>query len=332
MVFQNIRWGIGTRVLVVLLISCLAATVIVWGATRSLRRNADQVKSDDAKTRSVEKLERLRQKYADVRSVHIAAKATIYLYGANARSGSGSYEYWADGERYRIKCSTDPHLELFSDTEFAYDGQRFYFLDRKTGILSYRQQDEPRSFAALPNPLFLPVDFLSRDDDDCVFCTPRLPEFKSKSARWSSRIEGIAIKSMGKDKTTANDITEVEMPGGIVEKIGFKLRMRVKESPDGSIRPTKIERVGLDGKSLTSITFDNFMQTAFGEFPLAIKMESFDESASPMLTIEYAIRVLEVDQPIDNSIFAIRFEEAEGVWDSDARRFIKEKPPKAKPR
>lgn len=330
MVLENIRWSQSARVLVLLSISCLTATVIVWGATRSSRRQADQAKSDEAQTKAVQKLEGLRQKYAAVRSVHIAAKAIIHLDGANARSGSGSYEYWADGERYRIKCYTDPHLELVSDTEFAYDGKRFYFLDRKSGILSYRVQDELRSFAALPNPLFLPVDFLSGDDDDCLFCALRLPEFKSKSERWSKRIEGIAVKASGKDKSATEDMTELEMPGGILERRAFKLRLHVKENPDGSMRPTHIERVGPDGKPLTSITFDNFMQTALGDFPRAIEIKAFDESANTTLRIEYVINTLEVDQPIDDKLFAIRFEEAEGVWDSDEKRFVKEKPPKPK--
>jgi hypothetical protein len=47
----------------------------------------------------------------------------------------------------------------------AYDGKRFYFLDRETAMLSYRQSDEAKSHVALPNPLFLPLDFISDDDE-----------------------------------------------------------------------------------------------------------------------------------------------------------------------
>src|SRR5438067_4345912 len=71
---------------------------------------ADQNKQ--AKASMVEQLDATRQKYAVVQSVHIKATVKIDLYGASRKSGNGSYEYWAEGDRYKVQCRTDPALEL----------------------------------------------------------------------------------------------------------------------------------------------------------------------------------------------------------------------------
>lgn len=92
--------------------------------------------------------EELHQKYSRVRSVHMVATTKISIYEASIREGTGQFEYWAEGNRYRTSCHTDPQLELLSDTDIAYDGFRFSYFDRGAGLVSHRAQDEERSFGA----------------------------------------------------------------------------------------------------------------------------------------------------------------------------------------
>ena len=282
--------------------------------------------ADTRKEKAVRNLDALRQKYAAVKTVHFAADAKIAIYGNNFRAGAGTYEYWAEGKRYRIKCRTDEHLQFRTDLDVAFDGKHFYFFDRRSGVLSYRQRDELRNQTALPNPFFLPVDYLSSDDDECAFCAMHLPDFKFEHARWDDRARNLEVKSQRHDESTGSMVEELEMPGGKLDGRPFKLRVRtVGASAAGAVQPTRIDRVTLDGKVMASINFSNFMPSALGQFPRNISVVTFDDNGNAALRVEFSVRTLEVNEPLENNIFTINFEEAEGVWNSDERKFVKEK-------
>jgi hypothetical protein len=300
-----------------------AATALMWSAQGRAGQGAD-------KEKAVHGLEKLREKYAAVKSVHLAADVKIALYGGGFRAGNGSYEYWAEGDRYKIKCSTDKNLGLKSDFDMAYDGKRFYLFDRRMGVLSYRQKDEPRSVAALPNPFFLPVDYLSGDDDDCPFCNPRLPDLKSPNERWRARAASLAVKAQGRDEATGGTARDLEMPGGKLNGRGFKMRVRTVEVGEDA-RPAQIDRVGADGRIMASVVFADFEEGALGRFARSITVKAYGDDGKLALQAEFAVRTVEVDVPIDDATFAVGFDEAEGVWDSDEKRFVKEKPAKSPP-
>jgi hypothetical protein len=329
MLVKNKRWKTARMAVLLLLVLCSATVVIVWAASKNSFHRLAQ-KTNEAKERSVEKLEVHRQRLARLRSIHMQASARIEIYGDNPKSGTGSYEYWAAGKLYKIRCHTDPELGFAPDIDMAYDGKRFYFLDRGSAMLSYRQLDEAKSPVALPNPLFLPLDFLSDDDDDCLFCALRLPDLASQSERWRLRQEGLAVKSTGKNTINGLTETELEMPGGVLDKRAFKLRVRMLEGLDGTARPLRIDRVGADGKLLTSLTFDDFAESGLANWPRSMTVEGFDESSNLMMRLSYSVKLLDVDQRIEPGTFAIGLDEAEGVWDSDEKRFLKEKRPKLK--
>lgn len=324
---KRIRGSRATVHLIVALISSLAATLVVWAAVRN--SGPEYFTASQTETKYGDKLEELRQRYATIRSVHIVADAQITLYGSNFRVGKGSYEYWAEGDRYKIKCRSDRHLGFLPDVDIAYDGKQFYHLDRASGILSYQQQDISKTIGALPNPLFLPVSFLSIEDDDCLFCALRWTDFKSHNTTWHNRYLQTKVKSRVKDGSKGLISTDLEMPGGTKAKRPFKIHMRVADTADGKAHPTRIDQVGLDGKLLTSMTFDNFLPTALGEFPRTISLDVFDEESKILVRMIYSVKTLEIDQPPEKNVFSINFEEAETVWDSDGRRLVKEKRPNA---
>ncbi|MCA1564319.1 MAG: hypothetical protein LC803_01420 [Acidobacteria bacterium] len=291
-----------------------------------------QTEDDKEKERAVRSLERVREKYSALRSVHLAADVKMTVYGKDFRAGSGTYEYWAEGDRYRIKSRTDKHLGLKTDFDVAYDGKRYYLLDARLKVLSYQQKDVTRTFTALPNPLFLPVDYLSNDDDDCALCALRLPDFKIKDARSSERVKSLAVKSERRDDATGGIVSEVEMPGGKTNKRAFRLILRTLEANEGHVRPLQINRVGTNDKILNSLSFANFTPTVLGVFPRTMSIKAFDDEGNLAVQAEFIVRTLELNEPIENSIFTIGFGEAEAVWDSDGKIFVKEKsvnPPRA---
>jgi hypothetical protein len=324
---------------------CGIAVLLVWGAARSRRssqevsrdnvtvksvRSTQEVSTDNVTVKVARDLEDLRQRYSRVRSVHVYATAKIIIYEERIREGAGSFEYWVDGDRYRINCRTDSQLALLNDTDLAYDGGRFYHLDRHASILSYRKLDEEKSFSALPNPFFLPVDFLSNDSDECRLCKLRLKDFRAPSARWEDQKGKISIRSKRKEHGSQLESTELEIPGVVVDKTVSKFRLRLDTKANGIGQVTKIERIQPDGKPLTLLVFSDFIPTAVGDFPRRIKIQVFDDQSAVVMEVDYTVQKIEIDQPLDPSIFTIKLSEAEGVWDSDEKKFIKETPPKRK--
>ncbi|MFZ0062997.1 MAG: hypothetical protein WAL47_13285, partial [Pyrinomonadaceae bacterium] len=191
------------------------------------------------------------------------------------------------------------------------------------------QQDISTTIGALPNPLFLPVSFLSIEDDACPFCGLRWTDFKSQNIQWNHRLAGLEIKSQTKEKATGRVFTDLEMPGGVKGKRAFKIHIRVAGTTDGKTRPTQIDQVGWDGKSLTSMSFSDFISTALGEFPRTTKLEVFDEKSTILVKMIYSLKTLELDQPLEKDAFAINFDEAGRVWDSDNKKLVKESKPKS---
>ncbi|MCA1579691.1 MAG: hypothetical protein LC794_20290 [Acidobacteria bacterium] len=214
----------------------------------------------------------------------------------------------------------------------AYNGAQFTYFDRQAGMLSHRVEDEEKTFAALPNPFFLPVDFFTNDRDECKFCGLRLKDFHSRSTRWDNRKDKISIRSSRKDQATQLDFTDVEMPGEVVDRKDTKFRVYMTSNANGTAHATKIERLQLDDRPLTSIMSSDFISTPAGDFPRRIQVQAFDAQSTVVMQVDFYIETLEVNQPIDNSVFKIKDEEAEVVWDSDGKRFIKARPLKKNPR
>lgn len=120
------------------------------------------------------------------------------------------------------------------------------------------------------------------------------------------------------------------MPGGKLNGRGFKLRVRTVEVGEDT-RPAQIDRVGDDGRVMASVIFADFEEGALGRFPRSITVKAYGDDGKLALQAEFAVRTVEVDVPIDDAAFAVGSDEAEGVWDSDEKRFIKEKPAKSPP-
>lgn len=310
---------------VVITLSATIATLIVLASSARIGTPAD-------KDKAVRSLERARDKYVAVKSVHLVADVKLTLYGTDFRTGSGTYEYWAEGDRYKIKSRTDKHLGLKSDSDAAYDGKRYYFFDPKLKLLSYQQKDIPKTFAALPNPLFLPVDYLSDNDDDCLLCAPRLSDFKTENVRVSSRLKSLSVKSERRDDNTGELVRDIEMPGGKTGGQAIHLALRMLEVNEERVRPLHIKRVMPDGKLISSLSFADFTQNALGDFPRTITVRAFDEKGELALQAEFIVRTIEVNEPMANNVFAISFDEAETVWDSDGKTFVKEKAAVPRPR
>jgi len=117
----------------------------------------------------------------------------------------------------------------------------------------------------------------------------------------------------------------------VIDKKSSKFRLQLTAAGNGVSRPTKIERLRPDDRALTSIVLNDYISTVAGDFPRRIQVKAFDDQSTMLMQVDYYIEKLEVNQPIDPSVFAIMNDEAQGVWDSNEKKFIKEKPRNKKP-
>ncbi len=259
-------------------------------------------------------LDALRQACRSMSSVHMLAEATLDLSSASAprRIGKGSFEYWAEGDRYRLKCTTDPRLGLAQDLEYSFDGAEFRMLGRASGVISRQRGDVAALPTALPNPLFLPVAFLSDESDACDACVLSLEQAREER-RWDARLGSLADRTSGRQPTAT-----MRLP---LMKEGLPSTFRVVTN---GYRLERIEHVRPDGRPVTSTA----LRYAASEdaLPRWISLVAFaQDGRTPEARVEYVITTLEANRPIPPAVFRID-DAALPVWDSDAKGF--ERPPR----
>lgn len=207
--------------------------------------------------------------FAALASVHMEADVRIAKGGV---SGTGTFQFWADGDKYRINCSTpSKRLGLMSDLQIAFDGGRFQFYHADAEVLSLLDGDRPTVPTAVPNPFFLPADYLSRDSDSCPGCQLKLRDFRERRpTRAAERVRG-----------------------------GVRLTARVTEDT--------IEWISDDAVVFTVIHFD---YPVGANFPHRILVRDQDGAGAVLMEVEYSIRLLETNHPIDPALFTIPRETA----------------------
>ena len=133
-----------------------------------------------------QELEAIRQFYLAIHSVHLKARADISRTIAlsptqtQTRVGTGELEYWEVENLFRSDTRTSPELGLIDDMDAAYDGsvsQLIRYFSPEPGSTHHPSQlflsaGRHHIPSPVPNPLFLPVDFVKITVDNCPACQP----------------------------------------------------------------------------------------------------------------------------------------------------------------
>jgi hypothetical protein len=247
-------------------------------------------------------LEKVIGSFSAMGSVHMEASVRVFISGSLTEGSedvmkNGSFSFWEEDGRFRIKGEIDPRLGLAPNMEFAFDGVNYQTLLTEDGTLSVLSEDPDRYPTAVPNPLFLVVDFLSPDQSQCPTCTLFLKDFQDEST-WSARLEEARESET---KSTAREIfvpSESRNGNGVIYRITF--------NDDKQIH--KIDRLTTDGiRRLASLDFHAYRPA--GErgpsFPRSITMTSYTPDGAVAARIDYEIETLEIDQPIGLNVFSI---------------------------
>ena len=240
------------------------------------------------------------ERYGDTESVHLKAKVEIWQMGddGKSRTGTGSYEYWEQGERYRVSVSLPEILELSRVSDIAFDGFRRQMLLADSRILTVSRHDSRQVPVALPNPLLLPLSFLAPPAEACNRCELRLADFR---AAWQDK-----------------------EPGGTAKRGGVgQLRAARKISWKGE-EISAITLADPDGKAWGRTGFSDHKVLASwsGRFPMTQRLELFsDGSLTPGLVVVYRIESLELNLPLGDTTFSIPTDRADKIWNDDDRVF-----------
>jgi hypothetical protein len=264
--------------------------------------------------------EALRTRYARIRSIHLVAQAhpwVAFEEGRPTASGKIYFEYWADGDRYRLKCHSDRGLGLMGDMEIAFDGTDWQMLDVPGSTLHISKQESRQMPVACPNPLFMPLDFLSPDGDDCKACGTRLSDLADVT-RWTS----FNREARKMTKTAGHATYEItgQLSGGARKSYLVEFTRA-----SGASVVSSLMRLHPGGRKDVELLVEDFRtpDPAVGPLPVRMTVKAFDEKGRMIMSGPWRIDTLEVNRPIEEGVFTIDWKGINLIWDIDARMFVK---------
>ena len=283
---------------------------------------------------AVEALNGLRDQYSPIRSLHLKASVLITIHRpgglgigtGGASVGSGTFEYWAEGNRYRIRSTSDPRLELTQDFDIAYDGTQFQLFDLGKSTLTVRRDDLRQLPIALPNPFFLPLDFLSQDNDDCLLCRLKLQHLAGGSL-WQDKLSSASLVSSAADRPGP---PIYDVPGGSIGGVPFRHRIYLGKDGDSLNR---IDRFTSDDKLMLRIDLGAYEvfrgSEAVSKLPRHISVTTYNYrgDGKPMLESNFVIDQLAVNPTLTVQDFILSRDEPEYVYESDQGAFLKRPEP-----
>lgn len=275
----------------------------------------------------VSALEKLRGEYANIKTIEMEANVTIEIFKNNSTvSGTGRVNYAAQDNKYKYVCSVSENLQnegLMRDVDVLFNGTKFYFYDRESKIVSFQASEEVRFPSALPNPFFLPIEYLSNDDDSCENCKMRLQDVKMP-IRWAKRVSSISELNT----ETNNGITHslIQMPGGDLNKAPYNYRVRLVGETTDKLQPISIARVKENGLPLVEVLLSDLrtVQGMNAKIPYVVEVGARDDAGRLVLKTVFTITTLKINQTFADNLLAPNFAGSERYWDSDKKMFAEQ--------
>ncbi|MGQ0542399.1 MAG: hypothetical protein ACT4O9_11210 [Blastocatellia bacterium] len=271
----------------------------------------------------IDAIERLKNEYSAFNTVELVADVTVQLFKQTGTvSGNGNVVFSADGSKYKYSCTISDNLEaegLMRNIDVVFDGSKFFFNDRDAQIVSYQSSEEVRLPTALPNPFFLPLEFLSNDDDSCEGCKMRLQDVK-QPIRWPKRASTISEVTTESQGTAVNNL--IRMEGGKLSGQPYEYRVRLIGEQQ-TMQPVSVTRVTPDGIPLIEVLLNDqrFVNGSTVRLPHQIEVGARDETGRVVLRAVYTITTLKINQPLPAGALSRVFPGTESYWNSDTKSF-----------
>lgn len=311
-------------VAVVGLISVLAIVLVLANRAGAEREAADVKPASSAFDPQF--FDDLKADYASINSVDAVSRSKISLYVDGKQvDGEAELRFAADGNKYRYESKLDEILNkagLMRDIKIWFDGSKMYLYDDQAGVLSFQTKEDIHLPIAIPNPLFLPIDFFSADTDECANCKLRLTDLRTPGS-WDQRRKG--LRSILNDVNDVGIHQVVEIPGGVREGKEFVYHVRLL-GPEGDVRVNSIDMKTPEGKTLAEIIFADH-RTVAGfkrKIPYSYIMVVRDESSRVLARIDSKIESLAINDARPDAVFAPDLKDFSKVWDSESKKMIKD--------
>lgn len=269
------------------------------------------------------RLELLRQNYHELPTIHFRTTSALSIAKLNAGEQDSTvvtYEYWGDGEKYRIDYSgeTPDGKEIKRKCSIAYDGKRFQNFDRVKSLFHYRREDIKYTPEIGPNPMLYPLIFLS-------------PAWKTPGSHL--RFKDLNDDEIWDDayrnaKPINNEVSQsgmaFELPCGSRE--GSECICQVFFGSDPDYIPVKIVQCSKDHKDSISFEISDIqMIKSNGKKIFLPKSTRFQVTVDGKAAAreEATFEILEVGVDLPPEIFSINFARADKVYDDDAKVFLR---------
>lgn len=240
-----------------------------------------------------------------------------------------TYEYWADdqkhykGHSFFAASENDPE----DDVEFAVNGKLWQHFDKTAGYFTYNTEEFTALPPALENPLFLPLAFLSREDNYPA-CVLKLEEVLNNEI-WSKKLANVKVVTVP-DQTPGQIV--VEIPGGIQVLVEKKFVYHVYFSEEPDFLPAKISWVDETGRTFKVLEFVyNIIEldgrkTYWPQIVRGIVMWPPIATAENV-TADFNVKTefLKINQGLPSNIFTLDISSAETIYDDNLKIFIKQK-------
>jgi hypothetical protein len=267
--------------------------------------------------------------YRGATSVHVRASVYVEINrgGDDLVTGQGIYEYWEEGDNFRLSYWLSPDLGVMGNLEYAYDGT--YYQLHLVGDSTVHLEDSPKNVrkddlllltAPIPSPFHLPIQPIVPSVDECssVHCLPTLrylhdakhwQKFGKQAHRGSERDSGVRIHA----------------PGGSEGGYDFEYEIGLRPSSQGPEELTTIEKIGKDGEVISAVTFSDFETVNSGRvqgkaanrFPMMMTYQVMNpggvDRSEPVLRVRYKLETLEIDSDLNDQVFTIAVDETMDV-------------------
>ncbi|HXT49736.1 MAG TPA: hypothetical protein VN811_01765 [Thermoanaerobaculia bacterium] len=252
--------------------------------------------------------------YRELHVVTMEASAMV-IREDTGKTGRGHVSFAAEADgRYRVRVNTDAHLELAPDLETSFDGTDTHLLLTQEKILSiHRNQEVDAAATAIPNPLFLPLLFLSPESDACPACALTLRE--AAAADLTQRLAG------ARGSWTKSGVAQLVLTGRRLQ--GRDTYFTVQVDATGRLR--RIEERLSSGNLTQQVVVETYRTVAgvAEQFPFHVTVTGY-ERGEETGSVAYHVQQLTANDAVrETPDFVLDKGQADVVWDATLGRYLK---------
>ncbi|MBN1391282.1 MAG: hypothetical protein JW947_00590 [Sedimentisphaerales bacterium] len=276
------------------------------------------------------RVQKLKEQYQSINTVYIKSQIVMKVYIGLAEDPPSDklkirrnhYEYWANKDgHYRVNSFFYDSNGMPEDAwEFSYDGSLFQIFDKRALLFSYGREDPEQNPCAPENPLFAPLWFLGRNDDNCLACALKLKAV-IKADTWEEKLNSSKVIAVSDQKPSQ---IVMETPKGVVE--GRKAVSRIYFGDVTDYLPSKINVVDTEGNIITSTEITAYKAIGLNGkqtyWPKSIHFSGKDAKGNILVEMDAEVEVCQINEGLPPDIFTIDFSSARAVWDDDAKKFV----------